>query len=324
MPIRILMPTLLGEPVLAIARAVLPPGWELRIADFGSEEFLAALEEAEYYIGSPRFQLGPEFYRAAPRLKLVQLFSAGYDRLDLEAARGAGVPIANNGGSNSVAVAEHAILLMLAVLRRLVFQHENVLAGRWHGNDFTATRVYELEDKVLGIVGLGNIGRKVARRAQAFEMRVQYFDIRRLSGDEEDALGVRFALFPELLKTSDIVTLHVPLDASTRNLIGAPELALMKPSAILINTCRGPVVEEAALYDALASERLFGAGLDVLVEEPPPQGHPLFSLRNITLTPHFAGPSWENWTKAFRNSFDNIGRVARGQKPLWVVPELRE
>ncbi len=324
MPIRIVMPTLFGEPVLAIAREVLPPGWELQVADFGSEAFLAALREAEYYIGSPRFPLGAEFYRAAPRLKLVQLFSAGYDRLDLEAARRAGVPIANNGGSNSVAVAEHAILLMLAVLRRLVSQHENVLAGRWHGNDFTATRVYELEDKVLGIVGLGNIGKKVARRAKAFDMRVQYYDIRRLSGDEEDQLGVRFTLFPELLKTSDIVTLHVPLDASTRNLIGASELSLMKPSAILINTCRGPVVEEKALYDALANERIFGAGLDVLAEEPPPQNHPLFSLRSVTFTPHFAGPSWENWTKAFRNCFDNIGRVARGEKPLWVVPELRE
>jgi phosphoglycerate dehydrogenase-like enzyme len=324
MPVRIIMPSLLGEPILAVAREVLPPGWELTIAQFGSAEFLAALPEAEYYIGSPRFPLTPEFYRAAPKLKLVQLFSAGYDRLDLAAARAAHVPIANNGGSNSVAVAEHAILLMLAVSRRLVSQHENVIAGRWYGNDFAAIRVYELEEKLLGIVGLGNIGKKVARRARAFDMRVQYYDIKRLSADEEDALGVRFALFPELLKTSDIVSLHVPLDASTRNLIGAPEFALMKPSAILINTCRGPVVDEKALYDALAGEKILGAGLDVLVEEPPPPDHPLFSLRNVTFTPHFAGPSWENWKKAFRNCFDNIGRVARGEKPYWVVPELRD
>ncbi len=321
---RILMPTLLGEAVLAVAREVLPPGWELTIADFGSAEFVAALREAEYYIGSPRFPLGPEFYLGAPRLKLVQLFSAGYDRLDIAAAKAAGVPIANNGGSNSVAVAEHALLLMLAVSRRLVSQHENVLAGRWHGNDFTAIRVYELEDKTLGIIGLGNIGKKLARRALAFGMRVQYYDILRLKGEEEDALGVRFALFPELLQTSDIVSLHVPLDASTRAMIGARELSLMKPSAILINTCRGPVVDEKALYDALLSERIFGAGLDVLCEEPPPPDHPLFTLRNVTFTPHFAGPSWENWKKAFRNAFDNIGRVARGEKPFWVIPELRQ
>jgi phosphoglycerate dehydrogenase-like enzyme len=183
--------------------------------------------------------------------------------------------------------------------------------------------LYELEDKILGIVGLGNIGKKVARLAQALHMRVQYYDVARLSGDAEDALGVRFALFPELLQSSDIVSLHVPLDASTHKLIGGRELGLMKPTAILINTCRGPVVDEDALYDALISDRIRGAGLDVMVEEPPAPEHKLFTLQNIILTPHMAGPSWENWKKAFRNAFDNIERVARGEKPLWVIPELR-
>jgi phosphoglycerate dehydrogenase-like enzyme len=323
MPVRILMASQLSEAVTDVAREILPPGYELVVAEFDSAEFAAALKDAEYYIGSPRFQLGPEFYGAAPRLKLVQLFSAGYDRLDIEAARQARVPICNNGGSNSVAVAEHALLLMLAVSRRLVWQHENVVAGRWRGNDFSSIMLYELEDKILGIVGLGNIGKKVARLARAFHMRVQYYDVARLSGDAEDALGVRFALFPELLQTSDIVTLHVPLDASTHKLIGARELALMKPTAILINTCRGPVVDEEALYDALTSDQIRGAGLDVMVEEPPSPEHKLFTLPNIILTPHMAGPSWENWKKAFRNSFDNIERVARGEKPLWVIPELR-
>ena len=323
MPVRILMASQLSEAVMDVAREILPPGYELVVAEFDSAEFAAALQNAEYYIGSPRFELGPEFYRAAARLKLVQLFSAGYDRLDIEAARQARVPICNNGGSNSIAVAEHALLLMLAVSRRLVWQHENVVGGRWRGNDFSSIMLYELEDKILGIVGLGNIGKKVARLAQAFHMRVQYYDVVRLSGDAEDALGVRFALFPELLQSSDIVSLHVPLDTSTRNLIGARELRLMKPTAILINTCRGPVVDEEALYDALVADRIRGAGLDVMVEEPPAPEHKLFTLPNIILTPHMAGPSWENWKKAFRNSFDNIERVARGEKPLWVIPELR-
>ena len=133
MPTRILMASQLSDAVMDVAREILPPGYELIVAEFDSAEFAAALKEAEYYVGSPRFPLGPEFYRAAPRLKLVQLFSAGYDRLDLAAAQAAGVPICNNGGSNSVAVAEHALLLMLAVSRRLVWQHENVVAGRWRG-----------------------------------------------------------------------------------------------------------------------------------------------------------------------------------------------
>jgi phosphoglycerate dehydrogenase-like enzyme len=184
--------------------------------------------------------------------------------------------------------------------------------------------VYELFGRTLGIVGLGNIGKKVARRAGAFDMNVQYYDVLRLTEDQEDALGVRFVLLDELLRTSDVVSLHVPLNDRTRKFIGARELGLMKPTAALINTCRGPVVDEQALHDALVAGRIAGAGLDVMVEEPPAQKHPLFSLPNVTLTPHSAGPTWENWRARFRNGFDNIQRVANGGSPRWVIPELRE
>ena len=146
------------------------------------------------------------------------------------------------------------MMLMLAVSRRLIWQHANVSGGRWRGNG-PAPRMYEMFDKTLGIVGLGTIGKKVARLAQAFGMRVQYYDIARLSEDAEDALGVRFRLLRELLRTSDVVSLHVPLNDSTRHMIGAGELALMKPTAILVNTCRGPVVDEAALHRALSDRQ---------------------------------------------------------------------
>jgi phosphoglycerate dehydrogenase-like enzyme len=292
------------------------------VAEFGTPEFYAAAAQADYYLGLAR-QMGGEFFRSAPRLKLVQLLSAGYDRVDIEAARKAGVPVSNNGGANAIAVAEHTIMLMLAVLKRVVKFHNDVVAGKWRVGGFDDQRVYELSRKTLGIVGLGNIGKKVARRAAAFDMTVQYYDIARLTEAEEDALGVRFVLLPELLRTSDVVSLHVPLDDSTRHLLGAPELAQMKPGAILVNTCRGPVVDEAALYQALKSGQVAAAGLDVLVEEPPPKDHPLFTLPNVTLTPHSAGPTWENWTARFRNGFDNIQRVAAGRAPKWVIPELQ-
>jgi len=254
----------------------------------------------------------------------VQTLSAGYNTYDLEAARAAGVPICNNGGANATAVAEHALLLMLAVSRKLIWVHEGVVSGRWRGNDFNSAKLYELEDKTLGIIGLGNIGKKVARRAKGFDMKVQYYDIKRLTEDQEDALGVRFVLLDELLASSDVVTLHVPLDDTTRNMIGARELGLMKRDAIVVNTCRGPVVDENALYTALKDGKIFGAGLDVMVEEPPRENHPIFSLPNVTLTPHSAGPTWENWTARFRNGFDNIQRVASGRAPLWVIPELAD
>ena len=312
----------LPSAILDMARAMVPEGYDLQAIDQGDPEFPRAMQDAEYFMGFGR-GMGPEFYRGAPRLRLVQLISAGYDRLDVEAARQAQVPIANNGGANSVAVAEHTLMLILAVSKKLAWQHNNVVRGKWRVGDFAETRLYELAGKTLGIVGLGAIGKKVARRAPAFEMTVQYHDIVRLREDQEDALGVRFVLFPELLRTSDVVSLHVPLNESTRHMMSTREFAAMKPHAILINTCRGPVVDEAALYRALTEGQIAGAGLDVMAEEPPPANHPLFTLDSVTITPHTAGPTWENWGRAFRNAFDNIQRVAAGRPPMWVIPELR-
>jgi phosphoglycerate dehydrogenase-like enzyme len=263
--------------------------------------------------------MGNDFFRAAPNLKLVQLTSAGYDQVDPEAAKKAKVPVSNNGGANAIAVSEHAMMLMLAVFKRCVQFHNSVVAGNWRVGNPADVRVHEVSGATLGIVGLGNIGKKVARRAKAFDMKVQYYDIKRLTEDQEDALGVRFVLFDELLQTSDVVSLHVPLDDGTRKMIGARELGLMKRDAIIVNTCRGPVIDEDALYAALKDNKIFGAGLDVMVDEPPQPKHPLFSLQNVILTPHTAGPTWENYIARFRNGFDNIQRVASGRAPLWVV-----
>jgi phosphoglycerate dehydrogenase-like enzyme len=324
MGIKIVLSPRLPAEIVEVARGLLPADYDLHVVDEGSPEFLTAVEDAEFFVGFARGGLTDAFYRAAPKLRLVQLISAGYDRLDVGAARQAGVPVANNGGSNSVAVAEHTLMLILAVYKRLVWQHGNVVAGKWRVGNFVEMRIFELAGRSLGIIGLGTIGKKVARRARAFDMPVQYYDIVRLSEDQEDALGVRFVLLDELLRTSDVVSLHVPLDATTRGMIGAGELGRMRRDAILINTCRGPVVDERALHDALATGRIAGAGLDVMVEEPPAADHPLFRLDTVVITPHTAGPTWENWAKAFRNAFDNIQRVTAGRPPLWLIPELRE
>lgn len=320
---KIVFSAALPRPILDEVRHLVPEGFEFVVADQGDPAFAQAMPDAEYFMGFARGGMGPDFYRNAPRLRLIQLISAGYDRVDIEAARKAGVPVANNGGSNSTAVAEHTLMLILSVMKKLVWQHNNVVHGKWRVGDFASQRFLELAGKTLGIVGLGTIGKKVARRARPFEMSILYHDIVRLAEHEEDGLGVRFALLPEVLRSSDVVTLHVPLTPATRNLIGARELDMMKRSAFLINTCRGPVVDEDALHAALTSGQIAGAALDVMVEEPPAANHPLFALDNVIITPHTAGPTWENWPKAFRNGFDNIQRVASGRPPLWVIPELR-
>ena len=304
------------------ARQLAPAGFDLVITDTHSEEYGKALNEAEYLVGFVDMLVDEELYRTGPNLKLIQLLSAGYDRADINAARRAGVPIANNGGANAIAVSEHAILLMLAVSRKLAVQHANVASGRWRGNE--VPKLYELNGKTLGIVGLGTIGKKTARLAQAFGMKVVYYDIARLTEDQEDSLGVRFRLLREVMAEADLLSLHVPLNDSTHHLIGAEELAAMKPAAIFVNTARGPVVDEKALYEALASGGISAAGLDVFDQEPPAGDNPLLSLENVILTAHMAGPTQESNQARVRNAFDNVQRVARGEAPLWVIPELDE
>jgi len=298
-----------------VVREMAPDGFELLIAKPGSPEWQGAMGGADYLVGFADMLVQDELFAISPKLRLVQVLSAGYDRADL-----AGVPLCNNGGANSVAVSEHALLLMLAVSRQLIKQHANVVAGRWRGN--STPRLHEVRGKTLGIIGMGTIGKKVARLAQAFGMPVHYYDIARLPEDQEDLLNVRFRLFRELLRTSDIVSLHVPLNASTRHMLGARELALLQPEAILINTSRGPVIDEVALHAALAAGAFAGAGLDVFDQEPPPADNPLFNLDNVVLTAHMAGPTQESNISRLRNAFDNVQRMERGEAPLWVVPEL--
>jgi glyoxylate reductase/D-3-phosphoglycerate dehydrogenase len=181
-----------------------------------------------------------------------------------------------------------------------------------------------LDGKTVGLIGLGMIGRHVATRLRPFEACVWYFDVRRLPPDEEQALGIRYMPLDELLGTADVISLHVPLSATTLKLINRERLETMKKGAVLINTCRGEVVDEPALYDAIHSGHLLGAGLDTFTVEPPDKGNPLFTLANVIVTPHIAGPTWDSWRKRFVNAYANILRVAEGNRPLWVVPELRE
>ena len=308
--------------VTPIAQEMAPLGFETLIFDSDNPDFLPALSDASYMVCYPHVPMGPEFHAEAKDLKLVQLLSAGYDRVDIEAARAAGRPVCNNGGANAISVAEHAMMLMLTVARRVIWQHDNVSGGRWRGNG-PSPRMYELAGKTLGIIGLGNIGKKVAKRAQAFGMNVHYFDIVRLSEDREDQLNVRFRLLREILAECDVISLNLPLNESSQHMIGKAELELMKPTAILVNTARGPIIDEKALYDHLAAGRIFGAGLDVFDQEPTPPDNPLLKLDNVVLTAHFAGPTWDNHVARFRNAFDNVQRVERGELPFWIVPELQ-
>src|SRR2546429_8891100 len=158
--IRVVLSPKLPAPLVEIARAIMPAGYELHVSERGTAEFLDALEDAQYFVGFARTSLGSDFYRAAPRMKLVQLISAGYDRVDLEAARKAGIPVCNNGGANAIAVAEHTIALMLAVTKKLVWQHNNVVAGKWRGGGLPHNRPFQAPGGKAGGVGVRQHGNK--------------------------------------------------------------------------------------------------------------------------------------------------------------------
>jgi phosphoglycerate dehydrogenase-like enzyme len=319
-------PTIVFSPVLdpevlAVGRPMLPAGFGFEVV--APADLPAALRQADYLMGF----IGPlseEMLRAAGRLKLVQLMSAGYDRFNLAAARATRIPVAVNGGANAVAVAEHAIMLMLSTLKHLTELDGQVRSGGWRSESLGGLRLYELWSSTVGIVGLGHIGQEVARRLRDWNARLVYYDPRRLPSDREQALGVEYLPLDDLLRASDVVTVHVPLNEQTRHLIDARALGLMKPTAVIVNTARGGLVDERALVEALEQGRIGGAGLDVFSQEPPPADHPLFRIPKTVLTPHMAGPTWQSWPRRFANSFANIARVQRGERPDWVVPELAD
>jgi phosphoglycerate dehydrogenase-like enzyme len=240
--------------------------------------------------------------------------SAGYGHVDLALAARHGVPVATFGDAMASVVAEHTLLLMLAVYRRLLHLDAAVRAGTWRTNE---PALRELRGKQVGLIGLGYIGREVATRVAAFGAEVVYFSRRR-----HDAVGLSYLPLDELLATSDIVSLHVALAPSTRHLIGARELSLMKPDGVLINTSRGAVVDQAALYAALVSGRLAAAGLDVLDPEPPSATDPLLQLPNVVFTPHNGGQSEQVWPRVVRTCFANVERVARGEPPQFLATPL--
>jgi glyoxylate reductase/D-3-phosphoglycerate dehydrogenase len=314
---------MLDPDVRAIANELLPPAFAFRNVAAG--DIPAAILDADFLCGF----IGPIetnalVEAAANRLKLVQLMSAGYDRFNLDGARAARLPVAVNGGANAIAVAEHAIMLMLAALKHVHALDAAVRSGGWRSPAVASRRVYELYHSTVGIIGMGRIGQEVAKRLAGWDATLVYYDPFRLSPQRERELGVRHIELDELLRTADAVTVHVPLNAQTRHLIDAESLSLMKPTAVLVNTARGGLVDEEALAQALREGRILGAGVDVLSQEPPPAEHPLLELSNVVLTPHTAGPTWQSFPRRFANCFANIERVQRGEPPLWVVEELAD
>lgn len=289
--------------------------------DMSAEELAKAFAKADVVLGDYTFKrgIGKELLALAGPLKLIQQPSAGYEHIDIKACSERGIRVANAPTANTVSVAEHTIAMGLALLRKLVPANRSVREGRW---EQMTLQPYELAHKTWGLVGLGEIGRAVALRLRPFGLtKVLYYDPHQAPKEVEGQYGVEFSPLPALLKSSDVVSLHLPLTDSTRNMIGAEELSTMKAGAYLINVGRGKLVDEAALADALRGQVIAGAATDVFAEEPPSAADPLLQAHedNILFSPHIAGVSSESAHRIMMMAAENIGRVLAGQDPLYVV-----
>jgi len=318
---------------LAAAGVDFPPDWEVRYLGeredaFGEEVIAAADPEAQFLLLTPYPVVTASLIEKLPRLKMIQMVGVGYEKVDIEAAASAGVVVANSPGANATTVAEFTLGIIILLLRRVLEGDMAVRQGRWKEvrEAFLAEGLEELGESLLGLVGLGNIGQRVARLALAFGARVVYYDVERKTETERE-LGITYLPLDELLSSADIVSLHVPLLPQTQNLIGERELSLMKPRAVLINTSRGGLVDEAALVRALEAGRIAGAAIDTFTQEPLPPDHPLLGLApqlsyRLLLTPHLAGVTRQAFGRMVKNAIDNIARVARGEPPQYVVNGL--
>jgi glyoxylate reductase len=253
---------------------------------------------------------------AAPRLRVIAVAAAGYNLIDVAAATRRGILVTNTPGVLTETVADMAWALMLGAARRVPEGDRFVRAGAWKGVYWSQMLGSDVHGRTLGIVGLGRIGKAIARRAAGFDMRVLYHN--RRPDPEAGPLGVAYRSKADLLRESDFVVLSLPLGPDTRHLIGAAELALMKPTAYLVNVARGPVVDEGALVAALGEGRLAGAGLDVFEDEP--ALHPgLLAVDALALTPHIGSASRATRLKMAATAADNLVAAFAGRRPQNLV-----
>jgi phosphoglycerate dehydrogenase-like enzyme len=312
----------LHEKIVEIVADHNPDGFETQVVyrDTPLEDQKAAVVDADFLLvyGAP---LHDDVLKAAPKARMVQLLAAGYDSMNLELLREMEIPCCNNGGANSRAVADQALFLMLSLYKQGIAAHASTTSGDWN-SPIDGFNTFEIADKLVGILGIGNIGRQVAKRVQGFDAIVQYYDLFPLSEEQERDLDVTRVSLEQLFRTSDIVTCHTPLTPGTRHIVNAEMLALMKPSAVVINTSRGPVVDEAALIEALREGRIAGAGLDVFEQEPVDPNNPLLKMDNVVVSPHSAGTTWNTWFRRAEFAYRNMNGVWNGDAPMAVAQDF--
>ncbi len=285
---------------------------QFEIIEIENEEQYNRLRNAEYAI-LRTYKINRDTINKCPNLKFIQRWGVGYDSVDVAAAGERNIKVAVTSGINSVPVAEYAVMLMLSVYRNIVTIHNNVVNGNWRVNGII-DRSYTLSGKKIGLIGLGSIGKNVAKIVQAFEAEVYYYDVFRMPEEEEKNLNIKYMELNDILNESDIISLHLPLTESTKNLIDKNTISLMKETAIIINTSRGGIINEEDLYEALINNKILGAGIDVFENEPISPENKLINLNNVVLSSHNAGNTTDNSINMAKRCVENIFKVSRSEE----------
>jgi len=300
----VLVTDAISEKARQLSREYLAAGADIVFCN-NAEDVDKYIASADVLVCSTR-GISSELLARAKRCVFIQKLGAGVNTVAIGEATKRGIPVGYTPGQNACSVAEHAVMLMLALYRHVVMAHNKIVGeGRWM-KSVLRDMSYELSHKKVGIIGFGNVGRLVAKLLRGFECEIIYYDVYRLSTEKEKQLGVTYADVDTLVKDADVVSLHAPLTAQTKHLMNESRLKAMKPAAILINTGRGELVDDQALIEVLTSGHLLGAGIDVFEREPIDQNHPLAKLEKVVLTPHIGGMTVEATESVMREAYQNI------------------
>lgn len=293
-----------------------PEGYTLNFVGVPEQNVLIEeIKDADYLFLRGRVELSNELLGSARKLKLMQKWGAGYDQYDMKQIGSYNIPFMNCAGINAVQVSEMTVALLLALYRRILPLNRDLSRGIW-SKEVYLPQCHTIRGKCIGIIGIGNIGRAVARLMRGFGAEVQYYDARRLPPDTEEGEGLRYVDKETLFRTSDVITLHVPLVPETKYLVNRETMKMMKKNAVIINAARGGVVNEADLYEALTEGTIAGAALDVLEQEESPAsaaGNPLFSLDNTVITPHMGASTDEVLQAMVERCYENVTGVEEGR-----------
>jgi phosphoglycerate dehydrogenase-like enzyme len=308
-----------------------PEDWKVIYIDapYTDDQLINSCRNSDYLFVNSTHPVSKRVIEACPHLKMIHVEGVGYDKVDVVTAREMKIPVCNNQAVNNGAVAEHTIGLMLASLRRIAYVDSQVKSEGFitSQKEYRAKGEHELQGKRIGIVGFGAIGKEVAIRLSKWGCQISYYDAFRPSTEVEQKLGVNYLELDELLRTCDIITLHVPVMRETVNMISTAQFEMMKPTVVLVNTARGEIIDSCALATALEAGKIDSAAIDTIAPEPPPDDHPLLHLspeakKRLTITPHVGGTTDEAFVRMLKNAIANMQRVERGERPVNVVNNL--